>query len=154
MTSPPAVCGSHRRLVWIHSNTQWQSVLLSAIWPAISCSWWIFHAATWPVWVSSRHTLNLQVTAVLKGTQYVETDGAEWKKVTFSTSYVALLMRSLRNPHNTPSVRSAGINNSAGDEFCQKPRVIFIFFSSLSLEAAGVPLRGWSSSSASQWPSI
>lgn len=100
----------------------------SAITPFISCCYWNFHVASWLVSVSSRHTLNLQVTALLMRSQYVETDGAEWKKVTFSTSYVALLMRSLKNPHNTPSVRSVGINNSAGDEFCQKPRVIFIFF--------------------------
>lgn len=126
VTSPTAVCGSRRRLVCIHSNTRvyyfQPSGLLSAV---VSEMPTLQH---WLVSLSSHHTLNLQVTALLMWTQYVETDGAEWKKVTFSTSYVALLMRSLKNPHNTPSVRSVGINNSAGDEFCQKPRVIFIFF--------------------------
>lgn len=77
---------------------------------------------------SSRHALNLQVAALLMWAQRVETDGAEWKKVTFSASYVALLMRSLKNPRNTPSVRSVGINNSAGDEFCQKAEGDFYFF--------------------------
>lgn len=56
--------------------------------------------------------------------------------------------------HNTPSSRSVGINNSAGDEFCQKRRAIYFYFFLLRLEAAGVPLRGWNSSSAGQWPSI